>query len=375
MCYEIDVLQEIIDNEYEEDVQEVLAHIKTCPTCSENYRKLKLKEEVLEEALQIGMVIPPRHPIGKYSINSIKNDEKRGLFRMNTVKRRWAAAAAGIIICSGLFFFEPVRAKAQDLLKMFRVQELTGISISQSDINEIERLFDDGKGAMDIQNFGRIEIASNEDNYQFEKLKGPDDIRQVMPSARLIMDTDNFIYDYASIDPNTAVTLTLDAYKINDFLEYLGETKKLSLDLHQKPFTIHTKDVLNYTLRDKNQSPGEKSKYISITQMDAPTLEIPRDVNQRDLTDTLFSLSFLPENLQNQLMGISDLTTLPIPYSTDHEIKRNKVVRGQKAILIEPIKSKYRFIRLYFKEQDTLYIVNASNCSSQEVISLIEEME
>lgn len=375
MCYEIDVLQQIIDNEYEGDVQEVLAHIKTCPTCRDNFKKLKLKEQMLEETLQIGMIIPPPHPIGKYSINSIKTEEKRGLFKMNKVQRRWAAAAAGIVICSGLFFFEPVRAKAQDLLKMFRVQELTGISISQSDLNEIERLFDDGNGAMDIENFGRVEISSKEENYYFENLEGPEDIRQVMPDAKLIMDHHDFIYDHASIDRNTAVTLSLDAHKINDFLDYLGESKKLPMDLHEKPFTIHTKDVLNYTIRDKNQNQGRNSKYINITQMDAPTIEIPSDINERELTDTLFSLSFLPDNLQRQLMGISDLTTLPIPYSTDYETKKDKVVRGQKAILIESKQSEHSYFRLYFKEQDTLYIINARNCSSEEVLPLIEEME
>lgn len=375
MCYELEVLQQIIDNEYEGDAQEVLAHIKTCPICRDTFEKLKLNNEMVEAALQVGMIVPPRQPIGKHSISSMKNEQKRGIFKMNTVQRRWAAAAAGIIICSGLFFFEPVRAKAQDLLKMFRVQEIKGISINQSDINEINRLFDEGNGTMDIENFGEVEISSQEDNYYFESLEGANDIRQVMPNAKLIVDTHDFIYDDASIDRDTIVTLRLDVYKINDFLDYLGESKKLPLALHQKPFTIHTKDALSYSLRDENQSQDHNSKYINITQMEAPTLEIPSDINERELTDTLFSLSFLPDNLQKQLMGISDLTTLPIPYGAAYENKIDKVVRGQKAILIEPKKSERNYFRLYFKEQNTLYIVNAKNCSIDEVLSLIEEME
>ena len=50
MCYEIEILQQIIDNAYEGDVQEVLAHIKICPLCRENFDKfVKIILNFLEE--------------------------------------------------------------------------------------------------------------------------------------------------------------------------------------------------------------------------------------------------------------------------------------------------------------------------------------
>lgn len=375
MCYDIELLQQIIDNEYEGDVQEVLAHIKICPACRENFEKLKQEDQIVEKVLQTGMITPRRRPISEYSIRTIKNEKKRGNFKMNTAKKRFAAVAAGIILCGGLFIFEPVRAKAQDLLKMFRVQEITGISISQSDIHEIERLFEKGEGMKEIENFGRIEVTSEDARYSLDNLTGPGEIKEKMPSAKVIPQTTKFNYGYASIIPETNVILELDVNKVNDFLEYVGERNKLPMTIHQKTFTIHTEDVLNYSLISREEG-NDYPKHINISQMEVPTLEIPSDVDEKELLDALFSMSFLPSNLKRQLMGISDLTsTLPIPYSADSEVKRDIVVRGEKAVLIESKEREYNYFRLFFKEGNTLYSVDANNCTIDEVLPLIESME
>lgn len=376
MCYDIEILQQIIDNAYQGDVQEVLAHIKICPTCKESFERLKMEDRIVGKVLERGMVIPSRRPIGESSIGTIKNKKKRGIFEMNTAKKRFAAVAAGLVLCGGLFFFEPVRAKAQDLLKMFRVDEITGISISQSDIDEINRLFENGKGAKEIENFGRIEVTSDDERYTFENLSGPSKIKEKMPSAKLIPQTAKFTYEYASIIPKTDVSIELDVNKMNDFLEYVGEKNKLPMAMHQKTFSIHTKDVLHYNIVSRSEEENRSSKYISITQMEAPVLEIPNDVDERELLDALFSMSFLPRNLKRQLMGINDLTsTLPIPYSANREIKKDIVVRGEKAILIESKENEYKYFRLFFKEGNTLYSIDANNCTVDEVLSLIESME
>ncbi len=295
---------------------------------------------------------------------------------MNSAKKRFAAIAAGIVLCSGLFILEPVRAKAHDLLKMFRVQELTGISISQSDINEINRIFDKGNGVKEIENFGRIEVNSEGEIYSFKKLSGPEDIKAVMPDAKVIPQTTKYNYEYASIAPKADVILELDANKMNDFLEYIGEKNKLPMSIHQKTFTIHTKDVLNYSLVSSNNGEYKYAKHINITQMEAPTIEIPNDVDERELLSALFSMSFLPDNLKRQLMSISDLTsTLLIPYSEEHQVKRDIVVRGEKAILIEPKEGEYKSLHIFFKEGKKLYSIDANNCTADEVLSLIESME
>jgi predicted anti-sigma-YlaC factor YlaD len=60
MCYELEELQQIIDNTYEGDLDEVLAHIKACPKCREKFQKLKQQDKLNRECSSNGYLIPPR---------------------------------------------------------------------------------------------------------------------------------------------------------------------------------------------------------------------------------------------------------------------------------------------------------------------------
>ena len=369
MCYKSEVLQQIIDSEYEGDVQEALAHIEICTACKEHFMELKESENVINKAFQMDMVIPPRPNIDMQS----KNNEKRGIFQMEKIQRRFAAVAAGIILCGGVFFIEPIRVTANDLLKMFRVQELKGISINQSDLQEIEKLFQEGEGTKDIENFGKIDVAYQSQGYKFKFPIETAEIKAKMPEAKLPLNTGDFIFENAAIEPQVNIELSLDVYKINDFLKYIGEDSEIPLALHEKPFVIRTKDVLSYAMI-LNSDNGKKS--IHIAQMEAPVLEIPGDINEEELVDSLFSMNFLPKNIKNQLIAINDFTsTLPVPYHGDRETKRDITVLGEKAILIESTRPETNYLRLIFKKENNLYFINANNCSVDEVLSIVESME
>ncbi len=371
MCYKEEVLQEIIDREYAGNVDEVLEHINTCSKCKSTFEALKEQDEFVEKALQTNMAIPPRS-----SIDLSLNENKRRFFEMNKKAKKWGTIAASIVLCSGLFLAEPVRGAAQDILNMFRVQEVKSLSISGSDIREIGDLFEKGKGAKELGEFGKFEIASQEEIYSFENIKGPEEIKEKVPHAKLLNLPSDFRYVYGAYNPKTDVTMTLDVKKINDLLTYLGEKAKLPEGIDNKPFTLHTSNNLSYSVTKNTENINRREKYISVVQMDAPTLEIPENVSQKELIDALFSASFLPENLKNQLMGIGDLTsTLPVPYDEEREISKEISIHGQKGILIENKDQKdYSGFRLCFKENNTVYFIEG-DIPFEEALSYIENMQ
>lgn len=292
---------------------------------------------------------------------------------MKKAQRRFAAVAVGIMVCGGAFFIEPIRAKAHDLLKIFRVQEIKGISISQDDLYEIEKLFREGEGAKDIENFGKIDVSFQGQRYDFKYPIEPAEIQEKMPEAKIPANPRDFIFEIATIEPEIDIELSLDVHHINDFLNYIGEDSELPLKLHEKSFIIHTKNVLSYTMTSNND---HDPKYINITQMEAPVLEVPDDIEEKELIDTLFSLSFLPENIKNQLRALDDLTsTIPIPYSEDRQTKRDITVLGERGILIESKESENSYLRLVFKQENKLYLINANNSPIEEVLSIVESME
>ncbi|SHJ92458.1 anti-sigma factor [Tepidibacter formicigenes] len=376
MCYDIEILQKIIDNAYEGDINEVLSHIKTCPSCKNAFEKLKHEDNFIENVLNEGIKIPPRRPINIYTVDfKEKQNNKRRIFNMSKKARRWSAIAAGIVICGGLLFAEPVRAKAEELLKMFRMQEITTVSISESDISEIDKLFREGNGYKDIPNIGSIDVSSQGKEIRIENPKGADEIKEKMNIDRIVKVPKGFVYDYASKEPKADVTIKLDIDKTNDLLKYLGEEISLPKLLDKKPFIIHFNDIVSYEIVKETKNEDEIRKYINVTQMDAPTVEIPKDVDEKKLIKTLFSMKFLPENLKKQFMSIDNLTsTLPVPYSTEYQTKEDITVNGQNAILIKDKDSKYPYLSIYFKDKDKVYVVN-SNCSVEEILPLIEEMK
>lgn len=292
---------------------------------------------------------------------------------MKNIQKRLITISAGIILCGGILFVKPVRAMANDIFKIFRVQEVKGISISQDDLNEIDRLFQEGEGSKDIKNFGEIDVSYQSEGYEFKYPIKNTDIKSKMPTATLPVNNGEFAFETAKIEPQVDIKLSLDVHKINDFLKYIGEDSEIPLILHEKPFVIHTKDVLTY---DMTSDSDNGQKYINISQMEAPILEMPGDIDEEELAKSLFSMSFLPENIKKQLRAIGDITsTLPVPYSVDNETKKDITVLGEKAVLIQSKQSENNYLRLTFKKNNKLYFINADNCSVDDVLSIVNSME
>lgn len=372
MCYELEELQQIIDNNYEGEVNEVLAHIKACPECREKFQKLKQQDKLIESVFEMEMVIPPRRPINVCTVD-FKEKNKRRIFNMSKKTKKWSAVAAGIALCGGLLFVEPVRTKAGELLKIFRMQKITSIAISQEDLSEIDKIFRDGSGSKNIENIMKIDVESKGKESFVEAPKGEADIKGKLAIDKVIKAPKGFVYEHVGKAPKADVTIKLDIDKTNDLLNYLGEKTKLPKALDQKPFVIHFNEVVSYNFTQKTGNKDKERKYISVMEMNTPTVEIPNDVDEKQLIKSLFSMSFLPENLKNQFMKIDDLTsTIPVPYDVEYQTKEDITVNGQKAIVIKNKNSNY--VNVYLQDKEKLYIVNG-NCTSDEMVSFIEEMK
>ncbi|QZY55177.1 anti-sigma factor family protein [Crassaminicella profunda] len=367
MCYEIEVFQQIIDNTYEGRIDEVFSHIETCPHCKETFERLKKQEELVGNVLNKGLMIPQRRPI------HVVNKNQRRIFKMNQLAKKWTAVAAVALICTSLLFVDPIRAKAQDLLKIFRIQEMKTVSISESDIREIDEIFRKGSGSKEIENFIKVDVSSGGKEINIEN-PNIEAIKENMSSAKVINLKDGFEYDYASIYPKQEITMKLNIDKANEFLNYLGEETQLPNTLDNKPFSILSENVLSYSIKSKNESKDKGRKSIWVTQMKAPTIEIPSDVDEQQLIKSLFSMNFLPNNIKEQFLDMNNIpSTIPIVYNPDKQTKEEVNIRGEKGILIKN-KDSRDYYNLYFKQGDTIYSIG-SNYDIDEVLSMVEEMK
>lgn len=371
MCYKLEELQEIIDGNYKGDRDKALEHIKICPKCREKFQKLKQQEKLIESILQIDMKVPHPRCINTYTVDFQKKNKGR-IFAMSKKARKWSMVAAGLVLCGGLVLNKPMRTKAEDFLKIFRMQKMTSISINRQDISEIGRIFSNGTGSKNISDIIKIDVASKEKNISIEKPYKEEEIKQKLSLDKVVKAPKGFSYDCVSKNPKIDATLELNVDKVNDLLTYLGENTKLPKSLDKNPFNIHLKDSIAYDFSKTSKGVDDEKEYIQLIKTSTPTIEVPKNVDEKEIIKSLFSMNILPDNLKNQFIQINDLTsTIPIPYIEETQTKEEVNIKGEKAIVIK--NKKDRYMTVYLQEDNNLYIVS-SNCSSKEVLEFMEEI-
>lgn len=369
-CYDDAVLQQVLDGSYDGDLQEIFEHMELCPACKKSFEQMKSDDAFISSSLSEGLQIPPANFEHTLMLSKIQSKDDKGARIMNSTYRKLAAAAAGLAIVGGLFAFEPVRAVAQDLLKVFRVENVETISISESDIYQIERAFNEGNGSVNMQDFGKVDVVSNEEGVTSKSISSLGEISSLMADAKLPQLPDSMKLDsHAYMHPEMDIRFELYAAKINEFLEYLGEKALVPDAISHKPFYVHTEKGISYSII-KN-SGGR----IRVTQTKAPSLEIPSDVDEKALIKSMLSMKLIPQDLKNQLSAIDSLaTTIPVVYNKDKETMENMTISGEKAVVISAKDGSYTSISL--QKDGYLFFINSyDGISKQELVEIASTLE
>lgn len=375
MCYDEGIFQEIIDGEYEGNIDEVNEHLKNCEKCKRKFMEVQSSEIAIKQKLHEPLKIAEMRKIDiEYELFKFYKKEK-GSKSMNLKVRKLAITAAALAIIVGTVSYQPIRARASEFLNIFRGNNVTGISITGNDIGEIEQALKKGEGSVDLQDFISADVKSNEEPLQLSQNEiSKETVKKYMSDAELIPINDSLEYDYMTISPQAELTLKFNVPKVNDFLEYLGEDTKLPKEMDGKDFIINCGTSISYGIEPKEQ--GEEYKNISFTQVGKTSLTLPDGIEQKEMIETLLSLKLLPQNVKEQLASIGDLsTTLPVPFLEEEQTKKDITINGQKAIIIESKDKENKYCNIVFKKGDSLFVISAQGYSSEEVIKLVESME
>lgn len=363
MCYDDHIFQEIIDGEYSGDTNEVMNHINQCDDCKKRYESMKAQESFVAGALNLGLNMEKSLP----TVPQIETKQPKRRKIMNKFVKRFASAAAVLLIVAGVIFIEPINAKASELLQLFRMNELDTVSITEEDIREINKVFEQGKGEIEIEDFIKVsasELGEHQSAYDFGGATLPNQFSNML----ILQAPENSVYDYYEYSPGALIDLTLHVDKANEFLKYIGEDTVLPDALDQKSFTLHIGESLFYGLK------YDDGIYTQVLQTDLPEIEIPNDVSEQELLDILFSLNLLPDNIKEQLQNMQNLTsTAPIPVLTDQQVVEEITILGEKSIVVRD-KEEYDYFNLYFIYSDKLVTIH-SNDELDHVVELVEGTE
>lgn len=367
MCYDEGTFQELIDGEYEGDGRAVFEHMKTCETCRRTYQALLEQETLVRDALSEGM------NEGAYAaeIKESKVTELKRKRRTNMKKIHWGyKTAVAAALCGVMVFTAPGAALADQLLKVFRTDNVQAVAITADDLSEVERLFSNGSGSCSIDNIGKFEAVSAGEQKSFEKMTDLSELKALMPEARTVPLAGAMKYTYGHYVPRTEVRFTLDVKRVNEMLRYMGKDTFFPESLDQKTFSIASDRVIGYSI----DMDGQDKKILNVLTSGMPEVMMPDGVSHSDVLKVLEDTGLMPRGLSQKLAGLGGLeSTVPIPYLDSQQTKRDVEINGQKAVVIENRNGQY--FEIFVKDGDFLHVFTGNGMTADEAVQVIGTLE
>lgn len=306
-CPGNDVLQAYIDGELEIGIRKSIeTHIEDCDKCKnllevlrENddfvFGKIKGYRQHFEEC----SVPSSPQPVVKHQNNNIYN---KGVFNPMLKYKKLVAAACAALLVIACITVEPVRAGISNMLSIFRVENMKGITLTLEDMQQIQEQLARGKGEINLDKMGSIKMQGGKSRASSqEDLKNLPDFAPAFPST-----LSGTVPDINVVEPGS-MNFALNAKNVNQIMKSYGATKLLPDNIDGKTFKVDfaSQVTMKYSVNDKQ---------IVILQTKSPEITVPEGVNVDEVYNAVVDMPILPQNLQSQLKSIKDWkNTLYIP--------------------------------------------------------------
>jgi hypothetical protein len=372
VCYDEGILQSYIDGNSDNAV-EIARHLEQCGHCRRTLDTLRANDLFVRQCLSVfPSDLPATGPAAGTSLSVVPETirirmQKRLERKLNFMPhyKKVVAAAVMAAVLFTAFSFPAVRSIAGEFLTIFRVESLQTIDISQADIQELERIFREGAGNVDIENFGKIEVSGKPESVPVNPAEAA---AAVDFDLKLPVPDGYGDPELHKITGHTAV-LTLATDSINAMLQTLGGTRLLPAELNGESFSIHIPTGIIATY---DNGSGET---LFVAQSRSPEINTSANVDIREITDSLLSIPALPENLRRQLRAVNDLQhTLLIPNVDGRS--REVYVNGTTGVLITSENGDAPdTVSLVWQQNSIIYIVAGTGLDVDYVLAIAAGMK
>jgi hypothetical protein len=306
-CPGNDVLQAYIDGELEIGIRKnIETHLGDCDKCKSQLAVLKENDDFVFAKIKgyrqhfEECSVPSRPQIGVRPQDI--NMDNKGVFNyMKKYKKFVAAACAALLIITGVTV-EPVRAALSNMLSIFRVENMKGITLTLEDMQQIQKNLASGQGEISLDKMGSVKMQGGKSRASSqEDVKNLSDFAVAFPTV-----TSGTIQNINVVEPGSA-EFTLNVKNVNQIMKSYGAAKLLPENIEGKTFKVAlaSQVTMKYTVNGKQ---------IVILQTKSPELTVPEGVNVDEVYSAVVEMPILPKNLQTQLKSIKDWkNTLYVP--------------------------------------------------------------
>ena len=375
-CYDMGMLQAYLDEEVSRhEKKQMMKHLESCQNCREKMDELKSLHSFCAETLDvIDITIDTDQAWAKFEKNLQHNEnqkitEKRKLKKskgwrsMKTKTKRFLISGVAAAAIVGSFAIPQVQVGASQFLSLFRVDQFEMVTLTQSDLQEIENwMSENQEGALDLKGIGKMERSETSgEPKHFETYQAAVDAGYNVPTLG------DFDPVEVTVTPASTITFTLNVEKANQLLTQLGSDHHFEASLDGKPFSVTTFEGIHtaYNMNDQ---------HITYMRTKSPEIKVPEGVSVGELRTTLLSLPFIPENVKTQLAGIENFeTTLPIPFVETEGSKVSEVtVGGAQGFVVESEQGS----ALVWNENGNIHMIGSEGkMSPEELTQLSAQMK
>ena len=262
-----------------------------------------------------------------------------------------AAAALTVLVLAGLLALPPVRAAADSLLSVFRVQKVLFVPVGRDRLQQISQLKND-QGLLFVGKPDGGDTAPP---------------RTVGSAAEAAAATGYALHEPASL-PAAPTSTT---YKVHS-----GGSKSFTMNVDAARQLLSALDIRDVTLPDAlgsapiqvDVAASASTEYVgpgyalTLHQATSPSVTLPEGVDMAQLGyAALRVLGTAPEQAELLSRQINWNSTLLVPFPTDTNNLRQVTVNGEPALLMTSGQRNSQGGAIYWQQGGTIYILQGSD--------------
>lgn len=294
---------------------------------------------------------------------------------MQTINRWWAhprrpvlAGALTLVLALNLLWLPPVRAAADQLLQVFRVQQVVFLPFSEERVNDLDQLDQ-------IQGSPFLNIEATDEDWDLQTVSGPAEAEAALgyplrqPTAFPIDPTTREF----SVRGSNTIQLEVDVPMLREALTLLGITDVTLPDaLGDAPVRV---DMPAHAVTSYGRDDNDTGYSLTLFQGQSPEITLPDGVDMAQLGKAMLRVYGMnPVEAEAMSQQIDWSSTLVVPFPTDlgEESAEQVVVNGANGLLIkdnDPSGTQ----GLYWQQGDRFYVLTSSGVITRDALIAIAE--
>lgn len=358
-CYDQGALRAYLDAELPAAQHAAIAsHLAACAACAADLAQIQATA-----GQSLRLLSTPTHPDPKLAlarVRAIAQPEPITQRRrpMNTSRiRRWLAPAAAVIVAAALLALPPVRAAADQLLQVFRVQTVVFVPVSGERMQQLESLNFDGKSLF----LAEPKIVN--EPAEPREVASADEAAAAV-GFPLSQPADLSASSY-TVSDRTIAELQVNVESARELLRLTGvEDVTLPDALGAQPITV-------------NMAPSAVTRYASgaldvqLIQGTAPEVNLPEGVDLSQLgRAALRVLGMAPEQADALSSQIDWSSTLIFPFPADLTTVRQVSVNGAPGLLTTGGGRGQRSAQLYWQRGERFFVLEVEGALGGDELTL-----